>query len=85
MAAQYIKKCPDCGGINLSWNREKGEIICRDCGLVIEDRMVDFNQEWREFDSEEAADNRRTGAPMTYTSTIRDLEPRLEESRFLTA
>ncbi|MBW2966613.1 transcription initiation factor IIB [Candidatus Woesearchaeota archaeon] len=64
---EMIKKCPECGGINLFWNREKGEIICKDCGLVIEDKMVDMGQEWREFDSEGAEKRRRTGAPMTYT------------------
>ncbi|GAF71501.1 unnamed protein product, partial [marine sediment metagenome] len=63
---ELIKKCPECGGINLFWNREKGEVICKDCGLVIEDKMVDFGQEWREFDSD-GAQKRRTGAPMTYT------------------
>lgn len=62
-----IKKCPECAGINLFWNQEKGEIICKDCGLVIEDKMVDMGQEWREFDSEGAEKRRRTGAPMTYT------------------
>jgi len=67
MAKDMIKKCPECAGINLSWNREKGEITCRDCGLVIEDKMVDFTQEWREFDSTDAESKRRTGAPMTYT------------------
>ena len=63
----FVKKCPECGGINLFWNKDKGEIICKDCGLVVEDRMVDFDQEWREFDSEAAARKRRTGAPMSYT------------------
>jgi transcription initiation factor TFIIB len=29
--------------------------------------MVDFDQEWREVDSEAAARKRRTGAPMSYT------------------
>ena len=29
--------------------------------------MVDFGQEWREFDHEQADKMRRTGAPMTYT------------------
>ena len=48
MPAEMVKKCPECGSINLFFNREKGEIICRDCGLVIEDKMVDFGQEWRE-------------------------------------
>ena len=63
----YVKKCPECSGINLFFNREKGEIICKDCGLVIEDKMVDFTQEWREFDSDDSEKKRRTGAPMTYT------------------
>ena len=62
-----VKKCPECGGINLFWNKEKGEIICKDCGLVIEDKMVDFTQEWREFESDVSDSRRRTGAPMTYT------------------
>jgi transcription initiation factor TFIIB len=67
MVADYVKRCPECGGINLFWNKEKGEIICKDCGLVIEDKMVDFGQEWREFESEGEEKRRRAGAPMTYT------------------
>ncbi|MBW2999660.1 transcription initiation factor IIB [Candidatus Woesearchaeota archaeon] len=63
----FVKKCPECAGINLFWNRDKGEVICKDCGLVVEDKMVDFDQEWREFESEDAEKRRRTGAPMTYT------------------
>jgi len=63
----FVKKCPECGGINLFYNKEKGEIICRDCGLVVEDKMVDFGQEWREFNGESADKQRRTGAPMSYT------------------
>ena len=63
----YVKKCPECGGTNLAWNKDKGEITCRDCGLVVEEKMVDFDQEWREVDSEAAARKRRTGAPMSYT------------------
>ena len=64
--AEMIKKCPECSGINLFYNKEKGEVICKDCGLVIEDKMIDFGQEWREFDSDSQS-KRRTGAPMTYT------------------
>lgn len=64
---EYVKKCPECGGINLFLNKDKGEIICRDCGLVLDDKLVDFGQEWREFDSDQSSARRRTGAPMTYT------------------
>ncbi len=44
-------------------------MICKDCGLVLEDRLVDHGQEWRDFDSESggASDRRRTGSALTYT------------------
>ena len=64
---EFVKKCLDCGGINLILNKEKGEVICKDCGLVLEERMIDFSQEWREFDHDQADSRRRTGAPMTYS------------------
>ena len=70
---KYIKKCPECGSINLIHDRERGEIICRDCGLVVEEKMIDFSQEWREFDHTQAEKRRRTGAPMTYTKFDRGL------------
>ena len=69
----YFKKCPECGSINLIFNKEKGEIICKDCGFVLEDKMVDFGQEWREFDQEDGDKRRRTGAPSTYTKFDRGL------------
>jgi len=71
--APYIKKCSECGGINLIMNKDKGEVICRDCGLVIEEKMIDFSQEWREFDHDEGDKKRRTGSPMTYTKFDRGL------------
>ncbi len=67
MDREYVKKCPECSGTNLFYNKEKGEVICKECGLVVEDKMVDFGQEWREFDSDGAELRRRTGAPITYT------------------
>ncbi len=68
----YIKKCPECGGINLILNKEKGEVICKDCGLVIEEKLVDFGPEWRDFEDGDGS-GRRTGAPMTYTKFDRGL------------
>ncbi len=65
--AAFVKKCPECRGINLFLNRDKGEVICKDCGLVVEEKMVELGQEWREFESEDGDKRRRTGAPMTYT------------------
>lgn len=71
--SEYVKKCPECGSVNLFLNREKGEIVCKDCGLVVEEKMVDFGQEWHESEPEDAEKKRRTGAPMTYTQFDRGL------------
>src|SRR3989339_661777 len=73
MASEYIKKCPDCGGTNLLIQKDRGEATCRDCGLVIEEKMIDFGQEWREFSDEQASKRRRTGAPMSWTKFDRGL------------
>ena len=64
---QYVNKCTECGSKNLFHNRDKGEVICRACGLVIEDKLVEFGQEWRDFESDTGASRSRSGAPMTYT------------------
>ncbi len=62
----FIKRCPECGSTNLYWNKEKGEIICRDCGLVIEEKMMDLGQDWREFEDGDSS-KRRAGAPLNST------------------
>jgi len=68
MIRKALKECPECASRNIFRNVEKGETICRDCGLVIEDRMVDFSQEWRSFEDDGGQDSkRRTGAPSSAT------------------
>ena len=70
---QAIKKCPECGSANLSHNKELGEFTCKACGFVIEDRMIDFSQEWREFGHEQSEKRRRAGAPSTFTKFDRGM------------
>ena len=36
-----IKTCPECGSIHLTYDSHLGEVICNDCGLVVEEKMVD--------------------------------------------
>jgi transcription initiation factor TFIIB len=60
---ETVKKCPECGGSDLIRDYERGEIICRTCGLVITDALTDFGPEWRAFDSEQKDKRARTGGP----------------------
>jgi len=62
--ANYIKRCPECGSINLTHDDQKGEIICNDCGLLIEEKMVDTGQDLGgQFDKGEKKG--RGGAPLS--------------------
>ena len=60
-------KCPECGSTRLSKDYSRAELVCRDCGLVIDQDFIDHGPEWRAFDSEQREKRARTGAPMTYT------------------
>jgi len=56
--------CPECGGSLLS-DSERGETVCEDCGLVVEEDEIDPGTEWRAFDSKEKDQKSRVGAPTT--------------------
>ncbi|MFC7076016.1 MULTISPECIES: transcription initiation factor IIB [Haloarcula] len=56
--------CPECGGSLLS-DSERGETVCEDCGLVVEEDEIDPGPEWRAFDSKEKDEKSRVGAPTT--------------------
>ena len=40
-------KCDECGSRNLSKDESRGEVVCDDCGLVLEDKVIDQGAEWR--------------------------------------
>ena len=60
-----IVKCPECGSRSLSRDETRGEVVCDDCGLVLEDNVIDQGAEWRVFSPEQGDQRARTGAPMT--------------------
>ncbi len=56
--------CPECGGQLVS-DEERGETVCADCGLVVEEDEIDRGPEWRAFDAAEKDEKSRVGAPTT--------------------
>jgi transcription initiation factor TFIIB len=63
---KFIKKCPECSSINLTVDDKRGEVICKSCGLVLDENLVDEGPEWRVFGAE-SEEKRRTGAPVSFT------------------
>ena len=56
-----IVKCPECNSRALERDETRGEVVCQECGLVIEDNVIDQGAEWRVF-SPEQGDQRGRGA-----------------------
>ena len=65
--AEISKVCPSCGSTDLIYDTERGELVCNNCGVVIEENITDTGPEWRAFDSDQRNSRARTGAPMKYT------------------
>lgn len=64
---EQVKNCPECGSTHISRDYVRAELVCDDCGLVIDDDLIDQGPEWRAFDSEQKRKRARTGPPMKYT------------------
>jgi len=57
-------KCPYCGG-RIIKDAIRGELVCLDCGRVIEDHTIDHGPEWRAFNDEQRKRRERTGSPLS--------------------
>ena len=75
-----IARCPGCGKTHLSRDYSRAELICNDCGLVIDEDFIDHGPEWRAFDGEEREKRTRVGAPLTYTIHDRGLSTEIDWS-----
>lgn len=62
---EEITACPECNGTSLAKDTYRGEIVCRNCGLVIDDDLLDYGPDWRAFDAEQREKRAHTGAPAT--------------------
>ena len=64
--AGETKKCTSCGSTDIIFDNEKGEYVCNNCGLIIEENVTDSGPEWRAFDADQRNARARTGAPIKY-------------------
>ncbi|MFP3215580.1 MAG: TFIIB-type zinc ribbon-containing protein, partial [Candidatus Micrarchaeota archaeon] len=60
------RRCPSCGSTDIVYDAERGELVCNNCGLVIEENVTDTGPEWRAFDADQRNTRSRTGAPIKY-------------------
>lgn len=57
--------CPECGGA-IMFIAEKGENVCNQCGLIIDERQVDFSHSGkRAYTNQERNNREQTGSPIS--------------------
>ncbi|GAD51607.1 transcription initiation factor B [Halarchaeum acidiphilum MH1-52-1] len=56
--------CPECGAA-LERDDARGEVSCRECGLIVDEDVVDRGPEWRSFNDGGDESRSRVGAPTT--------------------
>ncbi len=75
-----ITECPECESRHLAQDYDRGELICEDCGLVIDNQYIDEGPEWRAFDMKQEEKRARTGAPMTQMVHDKGLSTGIDQS-----
>ncbi len=73
-----MHECTDCGGTNLRLDQKHAEMVCMDCGLVMEESLVDSGPEWRAFNPEQRARRARTGGPVKYSKLNKGLTTEID-------
>ena len=71
--------CPECESDSLVRSADGGgELVCDDCGLVIEEENIDRGPEWRAFNHSERQSKSRVGAPTTQTMHDKGLTTQID-------
>jgi len=69
MSEQIVTQvvCSECGGTNIVRDAIVGELVCGDCGLVIQDNILNRGAEWKAFTPREELSRARVGGPNKYS------------------
>ncbi len=77
---ERITECPECGSSQLAQDYDRGELICEECGLVIDDQYIDKGPEWRAFDMKQEQNRARAGPAMTQMMHDKGLSTKIDDS-----
>jgi transcription initiation factor TFIIB len=75
---QEGQSCPECESASLVTSGDGDEIVCEDCGLVLDDQQIDRGPEWRAFNHGERQSKSRVGAPTTQTMHDKGLTTQID-------
>ena len=59
------RTCPECDTPTVAATTDHCELVCAECGLVVEDAPLDHGLEWRAYSHQEHREKSRVGVPTT--------------------
>jgi transcription initiation factor TFIIB len=77
----HQRYCPDCGNNKYVTDPQKGEIVCRRCGFVIQENWLNQTPEWRAFTLNEQQVRTRVGAPTSLLHFDKGLSTTFQPSK----
>ncbi len=77
---ERVTECPECESTQLAQDYDRGELICEECGLVIDDQYIDQGPEWRAFDMQQENNKARAGPAMTQMMHDKGLSTKIDNS-----
>jgi len=60
----YTTTCTECDSTHIISDDCHGELVCADCGLVLQENIIDSSKDWRSFDAETERKRAHTGSAM---------------------
>jgi transcription initiation factor TFIIB len=62
-----VLTCPECESQRFEEDSAQGELVCVECGTIIDEDRIDDSAEYRAFNEAEREKKARAGQPLTYT------------------
>lgn len=63
----FADQCTECGSSTLRTDEVRGEVVCADCGYIVENDIIDRGAEWTAFTQKEREQQSRVGSPLSET------------------
>jgi len=60
---ETVNQCTECGSKDVRRDYQRGEVVCSDCGLVVDENLIDQGAEWNAYDAVQREKRTRVGAP----------------------
>lgn len=70
-------KCPECHSPHLVRDYDRAEVLCEECGLVLDEKLIDEGPEWRAFDTDQREARERAGPPSSIMSHDKGLSTQI--------